>query len=153
MKFSGFAGIWRSQDENCFFNFADCRVHGHRWSHGGARSFSDRLPVPSCRDGRLTLLQRLGACLRQSDARLRANGTNRQTGQISMRQASAGAIDTGSWGTGVELRLPRHGRHLPPLRARLAHVAPRRGGTGCPTRLVGGRSGCAGATAGHLYFA
>ena len=45
----------------------------------------------------------LRSCLRQSGARLFAYGAKQPTDQISMRQASAGVTDTGSWGAGVEL--------------------------------------------------
>jgi hypothetical protein len=49
-------------------------------------------------------------------------------------------MGSGSWSIGVEWwTTSPHGRYLPPVRARLAHVAPGGGGLACPTRLAGGR--------------
>ena len=84
----------------------------------------------------------------------RAYGTRRPTGQISMRRASAGVMEAGSWSTGVTVELLRLGRHWPPLRAQLAHVAPGRGGLACPTKAGGGPDGArrGGVTTDHLFF-
>jgi len=80
--------------------------------------------------------------------------TRRPTGQISMRRASAGVIETGSWSTRVTVELLRLGRRWPPLRAQLAHVAPGGGGLACPTRLAGGRPRARPreVTTDHLFF-
>ena len=48
-KFSGFAGIWWSQNENRNFNFADCRALGQRWSPRPSPRYLTGLPVGAWR--------------------------------------------------------------------------------------------------------
>jgi len=68
-----------------------------------------------------------------------------------IRRPGAGVMETGSWITGVGVELLRYGRHWPPVRARLAHVASAYDGTACPTRMAGGRNGRA-AVPHHCAF-
>src|ERR1017187_248114 len=82
-------------------------------------------------------------------------------GQFPTPQEGAGVQDPvgrrgrhGSWFLDhwSHAGLLRYGRHWPPVRARLAHVAPRRGGVACPPRLGGQRQRARRGATDHLFF-